>query len=69
MSAGYNDDGFRLGGSCVVISRVIRRVTMIMTHIRGLISHTHEPPSTPRSRMQGCGFRIEGCQLRVRFRA
>ena len=48
MSAGYNDDGFRLGGSCVVISRVIRRVTMIMTHIRGLISPfitTHEPPS------------------------
>ena len=37
-----------LGGSWVVISGVISRVTIIMTHIRGLITPlitTHEPPS------------------------
>ena len=40
--------GFILGGSWIVISRVISRVTIIMTHIRGLITlliTTHEPPS------------------------
>ena len=39
-----------LGGSRVVISRVISRVTKVKTHIRGLISPlraTHEPPSRP----------------------
>ena len=37
-----------LGGSWVVISRVISRVTIIITHTRGLITPlitTHEPPS------------------------
>ena len=37
-----------LGGSGVVISEVIRRVTIAITHIRGLITvllTTHEPPS------------------------
>ena len=39
-----------LGGSWVVISRVISRVTILITHIRGLITlliTTHEPPSRP----------------------
>ena len=39
---------FLLGGSWVVISGVISRVTMVITHIRGLITlliTTHEPPS------------------------
>ena len=38
-----------LGGSGAVISRVISRVTILITHIRGLITlliTTHEPPST-----------------------
>ena len=38
----------RLGGSWVVISRVITRVAILMTHIRGLMTlllTTHEPPS------------------------
>ena len=37
-----------LGGSWVVISGVISRVTRLITHIRGLITlliTTHEPPS------------------------
>ena len=37
-----------LGGSCVVTSRVISRVSILITHIRGLITlliTTHEPPS------------------------
>ena len=37
-----------LGGSKVVVSRVISRVTILITHIRGLITSlitTHEPPS------------------------
>ena len=39
-----------LGGSWVVISGHISRVTILITHIRGLITPlitTHEPPSTP----------------------
>ena len=39
-----------LGGSWVVIHGVISRVTVLITHIRGLITPliaTHEPPSTP----------------------
>ena len=42
-----------LGGSWVVISRVISRVTILITLIRGLITlliTTHEPPSTVNSR-------------------
>ena len=37
-----------LGGSCVVISGAISNVTILVTHIRGLITlliTTHEPPS------------------------
>ena len=37
-----------LGGSWVVISGVISRATIVITHIRGLITPlitTHEPPS------------------------
>ena len=40
-----------LGGSRVVISRVISRATKHITHIRGLITPlitTHEPPSKPK---------------------
>ena len=39
-----------LGGSGVVISRVISRVTIVITHIRGLLiplMTTPEPPSKP----------------------
>ena len=38
-----------LGGSWLVISRVIGRVTLVITYIRGLITPlvtTHEPPSS-----------------------
>ena len=38
-----------LGGSWVVISGVLSRVTIVITQIRGLITPlitTHEPPST-----------------------
>ena len=38
-----------LGGSWAVISGVISKVTIVITHIRGLITPlttTHEPPST-----------------------
>ena len=38
-----------LGGSWVVINRVISRATIVTTHIRGLITPlitTHEPLST-----------------------
>ena len=41
-----------LGGSWAVISRGIFRVTIIITHIRGLITlliTTHEPPSRPQT--------------------
>ena len=37
-----------LGGSWVVISRVISGVTILITHVRGLVAPlitTHEPPS------------------------
>ena len=47
--------GKLLGGSWVVISRVISRVTILITHIGGLITplkSTYEPPS-----------RIEGTEL------
>ena len=39
-----------LGGSWLVLSRVRSRVTILITHIRGLITPlvtTHEPPSRP----------------------
>ena len=47
-----------LWGSWVVISRVISRVTILITHIRGLVTPlitTHEPPST----FYGFGLRME----------
>ena len=37
-----------LGGSWVVVSGVIIRVTIVITHIKGLVTlliTTHEPPS------------------------
>ena len=40
-----------LGGSWLVISGVISRVTIVITHIRGLIPPlltAHEPPSSPK---------------------
>ena len=46
-----------LGGSWVVISRVISKVTITITHIRGPITPlitTHEPPS----RVQGSRSRV-----------
>ena len=39
-----------LGGSWVVISGVISRVSILIAHIRGLVTPlitTHEPPSNP----------------------
>ena len=39
-----------LGGSWVVLSKVLSRVTMLISHIRGLITPlitAHEPPSKP----------------------
>ena len=48
-----------LGGSWVVKSRVTSKVTIIITHIRALITpliNTHEPPS--KGRFQG--FRVQG---------
>ena len=39
-----------LGGSWVVINGVISRVTILISHIRGIIAPlitTHEPPSKP----------------------
>ena len=39
-----------LGGSWLVVSRVTSRVTLLITHIRGLITlliTTPEPPSRP----------------------
>ena len=41
-----------VGGSWVVISGAISRVTVVITHIRGLrtlLITTHEPPSIPRT--------------------
>ena len=49
-----------LGGSWVVVSGVISKVTVIITHIRGLITPlktTHEPPSR-NDRVEGLGFRV-----------
>ena len=41
----------QLGGSWLVISGVLRKVTVLITHIRGLITPlitSHEPPRTLR---------------------
>ena len=51
-----------LGGSWVVISGVISRVTILIIHIRGLITPLitiHEPPST------AWGFELLACQTQV----
>ena len=53
----YKDSRCILGGSWVVISGVISGVTVLITHIQGLITlliTTHEPPSTG-VRVQGSG--------------
>ena len=45
-----SDEGSLLGGSWVVINGVIIRVTMLISHIRGLITPliiAHKTPSTP----------------------
>ena len=45
-----------LGGSWVVISGVIIRLTIVITHIRGLITPvitTHEPPRSDAERLVG----------------
>ena len=62
-----------LGGSWVVISGVVSRVTIVITQIWGLITPlitTHEPPSAHafklwdtdliRSRMRSSGFVLRG---------
>ena len=55
-----------LGGSWLVISGVIIRITIVLTHFRALIDlliTTHEPPSTPTTRNEGVwvsGFRVSG---------
>ena len=46
-----------LGGSWVGISRVITRVTILITLIRGLLTPlitTHEPPSRPSFEAWSC---------------
>ena len=35
-----------LGGSWAVIGGAISRVTVVITRVRGLITHLDEPPST-----------------------
>ena len=56
-----------LGGSWVDISRVISRRTIVITHIRGLITPlitTHEPPSTVYDNMpQSPILMVEGALL------
>ena len=59
-----------LGGSGVVISRVISRVTILLTHIRGLITllvTTPEPPSRVQALEPGggLGFRVEASLFRL----
>ena len=49
-----------LGGSWVVISRVISRVSILITHIRGLLTPlitTHEPPS------RALNYTFEACSF------
>ena len=62
-----------LGGSWVVINRVISRVTIVITHIRGLITPsitTHERPSRPKTtwRLRGDSASWPGCFQRAQLR-
>ena len=53
--------GCRVGGSWVVISGVISRVTILIAHIRGLITlltTTHEPPRRGCQGVKSEAFRI-----------
>ena len=58
-----------LGGSRVIISGVISRVTVVITHTGGLIAPlrtTHEPPSRHFRGVLGFGaFELRSTQLRV----
>ena len=58
-----------LGGSWVVISGVTSRVTVVIIHIKGLITPlitTHEPPSSlPTFSERGPGAPAEDLGLRV----
>ena len=57
------DEAPVLGGSWVVINRVISRVTMLVSHVRGLITPlitTHEPPSRVKSGKDGRETRRRG---------
>ena len=60
-----------LGGSWVVTSGVISRVTIVITHIRGLITPlitTHEPPSklqTVLSCLLNCSLKEPLCNTSV----
>ena len=59
---GFEAQGSILGGSWVVISRVVSRITTVITHIRGLIAPlitTHEPPSRVWG-LGGLGLRVGG---------
>ena len=58
--------GRLLGGSWVVISGVIGRVTIIITHIRELITPfitTHEPPSNVRIKHIAVQMRLIALRL------
>ena len=60
---------FVLGGSWVVISGVTNRVTVVIIHIRGLITlliTTHEPPSRVYRRLEDL-MRVKGCRFRFQF--
>ena len=49
-----------LGGSWVVISRVISRVTILITHIRGLIIILTPLITTPEPPSRACGLGAVG---------
>ena len=58
-----------LGGSGVVIIGIISKVTIVITHITGLITihiTTHDPPSVVR--LSG-GFTGQGCRALINSRA
>ena len=65
---GLYHEGTLLGGSWVVISGAISRVTIDITYIRGLITPlitTHEPPSNPQSKIRNLAVAMKvwvGCE-------